>query len=227
MQFKIKVCGVKNVDDALLAVDAGADAIGLNFYSGSKRCIHADKAREIVDAIGERAAMIGLFVNEQVSLIGRTCRTASLQIVQLHGEKSFDIGKLLIEFAQTPVQIIRAHSFGPRGLEAVYESMFDATGQAADAVLVDATVSGQYGGTGHTVDWSQLINFEEAIGKMPLILAGGLTPENVAEAIRIVRPQAVDVASGVESAPGKKDPAKMRDFVAAAREAFTGLAQTQ
>ena len=227
MQFKIKVCGVTSVDDALLASDAGADAVGLNFYSGSKRCIHADAAREIVDAVGERAAMIGLFVNEQVSLIGRTCRTATLQIVQLHGEKSYDVGKLLIEFGQTPVQIIRAHNFGPRGVEGVYEGMFDASGQAADAVLVDATVTGQFGGTGHTIDWSQLVNYEESIGKMPLILAGGLTPENVAEAIRIVRPQAVDVASGVESAPGKKDSAKMRDFVAAAREAFAALGKAQ
>jgi phosphoribosylanthranilate isomerase len=223
VQFKIKICGVKSVADAVAAADAGADAIGLNFYPGSKRFIEPQLARQIVDAVGDRAEMIGLFVNEQASTICETCRAATLQIVQLHGDDSPKFGKLLIEFGTSPVAIIRAHNFGARAMEGVYASMFDATGQAADAVLVDATVSGQFGGTGHTIDWSQLVNYQNSIGKMPLILAGGLTPENVAEAIRTVRPHAVDVASGVESAPGKKDPAKMRDFVAAAREAFAAL----
>lgn len=209
--------------DAVAAADAGADAIGLNFYPGSKRFIEPQLARQIVDAVGHRADIIGLFVNEQASTICETCRRATLQIVQLHGDDSPEFGKLMIEFGTSTVEIIRAHNFGPRGMEGVYASMFDATGQAADAVLVDATVSGQFGGTGHTIDWSQLVNYQNSIGKMPLILAGGLTPENVAEAIRTVRPHAVDVASGVESAPGKKDPLKMRDFVAAAREAFAAL----
>lgn len=223
MQFKIKICGVKSVADAVAAADAGADAIGLNFYPGSRRFIEPQLARQIVDAVGDRAEMIGLFVNEQASTICETCHAATLQIVQLHGDDSPEFGKLLIEFGTSPVEIIRAHNFGPRAMKGIYASMFDATGQAADAVLVDATVSGQFGGTGHTIDWSQLVNYQDSIGKMPLILAGGLTPENVAEAIRTVRPHAVDVASGVESAPGKKDPVKMRDFVAAAREAFAAL----
>jgi phosphoribosylanthranilate isomerase len=223
VQFKIKICGVRSVADAVAAADAGADAIGLNFYPHSKRFIEPALARQIVDAVGERAEMIGLFVNERAPTIGETCRTASLQIVQLHGDESPEFGALTREFRESPFQIIRAHNFGPRGMAGVYATMFDASGQAADAVLVDASVTGQFGGTGHTVDWSQLVTFEESIGKMPLILAGGLTPENVSEAIRIVRPHAVDVASGVESAPGKKDMAKMRDFVAAAREAFETL----
>jgi phosphoribosylanthranilate isomerase len=223
MQFKIKVCGLTSVDDAIAAADAGADAIGLNFYCGSKRFIEPQLARQIVDAVGKRAEMIGLFVNEQASTICEMCRAASLQIVQLHGDDSPEFAKLMVKFGTSPVQIIRAHNFGQHGMDGVLASMFDASGLVADAVLVDATVSGQFGGTGQTIDWNKLVNYQESIGKMPLILAGGLTPENVAEAIRIVRPHAVDVASGVESAPGKKDAAKIRAFVTAAREAFAAL----
>jgi phosphoribosylanthranilate isomerase len=98
-----------------------------------------------------------------------------------------------------------------------------AGGFGPDAILVDAAAAGQFGGTGNTVDWKSLSGYDAWLNGIPLILAGGLTPDNVAEAIRIVRPHAVDVASGVESAPGKKDPAKMRDFVAAARAAFAAL----
>jgi phosphoribosylanthranilate isomerase len=223
MQFKIKICGLTSVEDAVAAVDAGADALGLNFYRGSKRHVTSEVARQIIDAIGDRAEMIGLFVNETAAAISTTCRDTSLSVVQLHGEHWPDVGKLLVEFGTSPVAIIRAQNFGVRGMDDIYASMFDSQGQAVDAMLVDAAMAGQYGGTGQTIDWSQLVNYEERIGKMPLILAGGLTPNNVSEAIRVVRPHAVDVASGVESAPGKKDMAKMRDFVAAARDAFAAL----
>jgi phosphoribosylanthranilate isomerase len=98
-----------------------------------------------------------------------------------------------------------------------------AAGRCPDAILVDALTPGRYGGTGETVSWVGLADHKRWLGDTPLILAGGLTPDNVAEAIRIVKPHAVDVASGVESAPGKKDPAKVRDFIAAARAAFDAL----
>jgi phosphoribosylanthranilate isomerase len=226
--FRIKICGITNVADALAAADAGADAIGLNFYCDSKRFINVDQAQQIVAASSDRTKPVGVFVNESVEAICYTCRASNLRTIQLHGDKRPDCVTLLISLhelgASAPdLSIIRAHNFGARGMEAVYEDMFDARGHAADALLVDTAVPGMYGGTGQTLDWNRLVKFEDSIGKTPLILAGGLTPDNVAEAIRIVRPHGVDVASGVESSPGKKDHAKVRDFVAAAREAFDRL----
>jgi phosphoribosylanthranilate isomerase len=219
-KFRIKICGITNVEDATAAVDAGADAIGLNFYGGSKRFIEPRAARRIVDAAGREAEMVGVFVNEPASTICEIANNATLRTIQLHGEKWPNLTHLLVGFGVDSVSIIRAHSFGPRGLDAVYESIFFPCGMAADSILVDASVAGMHGGTGQTINWNALVNYEQAIGKVPLILAGGLTPDNVAEAIRIVQPHAVDVASGVESAPGKKDPHKVRDFIAAAKAAF-------
>jgi phosphoribosylanthranilate isomerase len=227
MKFRIKICGVTNIADAQAAAEAGADAIGLNFYQGSKRFISAEAARQVADAVRHSAEPVGVFVNAPASFICETCREVILNTVQLHGEERPDSCKLLIglrqlglDYPDLSLSIIRAHSFGEGGLQSVYKDMFDSSGEAADAVLVDAAVSGMYGGTGQIIDWRQLVGYEASIGRVPLILAGGLTPDNVAEAIRVVRPQAVDVASGVESSPGKKDHAKVRDFVTAAREAF-------
>jgi phosphoribosylanthranilate isomerase len=220
MDFRIKICGVTSVNDAAAAVEAGADALGLNFYRGSKRFVDSELARQIVAGVGERAEPVGVFVNADASTVCDVCRQMSLNTVQLHGEKRPGRAELIAGLRNANLAIIRAHSFGERGVEAMYHDMFDASGDAADAMLVDALATGMYGGTGQTIDWARLAGFEKSIRPMPLILAGGLTPENVAEAIRIVRPHAVDVASGVESSPGKKDPAKMRDFVAAARSAF-------
>src|SRR5688572_11110679 len=219
MDFRVKICGITNVDDALAAVEAGADAIGLNFFSGSKRFVDSETARQIVGTIGDRAEPVGVFVNAAASAVCDVCREMPLNTIQLHGEKRPDWAELVIGLGDPNLAIIRAHSFGKRGIEAISDDLFDASGDAADAVLVDASVTGMYGGTGQTIDWTRLAGFEKSVGRVPLILAGGLTPENVAEAIRIVRPHAVDVASGVESSPGKKDPIKMRDFVAAARAA--------
>ncbi len=220
--FRIKICGITNVNDALAAVEAGADAIGLNFYEGSKRFVNTETARQIVAAVGERAEPVGVFVNASAECISEVCDGTALRVIQLHGER-LDSVELISGIRDPSITIIHAHSFGPRGMEAVYEDMFDASGSAADAVLVDAAAPGMYGGTGRTIDWNRLVNYEASIGRIPLILAGGLTPENVAEAIRTVQPHGVDVASGVESSPGKKDAAKVRDFVAAARAAFAAL----
>jgi phosphoribosylanthranilate isomerase len=222
VNFKIKICGITNVDDALAAVDAGADAIGLNFYSHSKRRVGGDLARQIVDEIGHRADTIGVFVNESAERIGEICRETNLHFVQLHGNEPPEFLRLLNE----DHNIIRARRWNERGLRAIEEDLqacSNLSGFCPDAVLVDAAVPGEFGGTGHTIDWQQLANYREVIGDVPLVLAGGLTRDNVAQAIRIVGPQAVDVAGGVESAHGKKDIAKMRDFVAAARAAFAAL----
>lgn len=224
MQFKIKICGLTNVDDALSAVDAGADAIGLNFYEKSPRYITIEKSKEIGSKLNSYpCARIGVFVNrtaaeiEAVKLLGR------LTGLQLHGDETAeDVAKF--ERSEKCV-LIRSRRLGHRGVAEIVEDLTACAraGRLPDAVLIDALTPGHYGGTGATVSWLGVTDYKRWLGDTPLILAGGLTPENVAEAIRIVRPHAVDVASGVESAPGKKDPAKMRDFVAAARAAFADL----
>lgn len=221
--FRIKICGVTNVDDANTAIEAGADAIGLNFYRGSKRFIRAESARPIVETIGDQAQPVGVFVNMHAREICDVCRDSFINMVQLHGEIRPNRYQLAVGLSDSKISIIRAHSFGASGMAGLYRDMFDDSGDAADALLVDAEVSGMYGGTGKTVDWYALVNFEKSIGRMPLILAGGLTPENVAEAIRIVRPFGVDVASGVEREPGIKDPALITRFVSSAKEAFARL----
>lgn len=219
MVFKIKICGITNVEDALAAVDAGADAIGLNFYRDSKRCVSIDVARQIVDAVGSRADLIGVFVNEPAEQIRQLCHDVGLHVIQLHGDEPPEFLRLLNQ----DHDLIRARRLDERGLSAIADDLqacSDLAGFCPDAILIDAALPGQFGGTGHQADWQQLANDRTVLGDIRLILAGGLTPVNVAEAIRIVRPHAVDVASGVESAPGRKDSGKMRDFVAAARAAF-------
>ncbi|MEX2091708.1 MAG: phosphoribosylanthranilate isomerase [Pirellulales bacterium] len=219
MIFKIKICGLTTVDDAIAAVDAGADAIGLNFYRGSKRCVSVDVARQIVDAVSQRTTCVGVFVNASADEIHAICQQARLQVVQLHGSEPPE----LIKFLGSGYDIIRARRLDVRGTPAIradLDACCEVAGFAPVAILIDAAMPGQFGGSGLTVDWRQLENYQAWINNVPLILAGGLNSANVAEAIRIVSPQAVDTASGVESAPGKKDAAKMRDFVAAARAAF-------
>lgn len=221
MIFKIKICGVGSEADALAAVQAGADAIGLNFYDKSPRRVSALDASRITAALVSyqcAALPIGVFVNHSVEEVRQLWTTARLGAIQLHGDEPPSFLQWL-----APLPVIRARRFDG-GVAAICKDL-DACRKAAAmpySVLIDAMSPGRYGGTGETVSWPGLADHAKWLG-CPLILAGGLTPENVAEAIRIVRPHAVDVASGVESAPGKKDIAKMRDFVAAARDAFAAL----
>jgi phosphoribosylanthranilate isomerase len=220
MDFCVKICGVTNVADALAAVEAGADAIGLNFYSGSPRFVQVREARRITDALANETVRIGVFVNATADEIRQISQDASIHSIQLHGNEppSF-LAQLDRDFG-----IIRARRLDERGVAAIVEDIracCEAAGFGPDAILVDSAAAGQFGGSGATVNWQLLADHNAWWRKWPLILAGGLTPENVATAIQIVRPRAVDVASGVESSPGKKDSAKMRDFVAAARTAFS------
>jgi phosphoribosylanthranilate isomerase len=218
VQFRIKICGITNVDDALAAIDAGADAIGLNFYRGSKRCIAADEARRVVEAIGDSVEVIGVFVHAPADEIHRIGASTPLRSVQLHGDEP----PQFLATIESNLRVIRARRLNASGTHAIRADIMacQSAGRIPNAVLIDAATAGQFGGTGHTVDWQLLVNHDAWMCEVPLILAGGLTPTNVAEAIRIVRPQAVDVASGVESSPGKKDIAKVRDLVAAAKAAF-------
>ena len=202
---KIKICGIKTVDDALAAIDLGADLIGFNFYPKSPRYVEVGMVRNIMSKVRTigRVICVGVFVNASVSEIHATMDTCGLNLAQLHGDETIEFMKSLQE------KSFKAF----RGIPA------DVNGFARDvapAFLVDASVKGMYGGSGVTADWD---GAAELAKKYPLLLAGGLTPENVAEAVGRVKPWGVDVASGVESAPGKKDPAKMKAFVQAVREA--------
>jgi phosphoribosylanthranilate isomerase len=224
--FRIKICGITNVSDALAAGDSGADAIGLNFYAKSPRFIDRDTALTILKTTPPSLGRIGVVVNEKIESLNqlmadlRQDATRGLHAIQLHGdEPPTYLANLRAKY------IIRARRFTDAGIAAIAADLeaCDRARRTPDAVLIDAAAPGQYGGTGTTISWNGLADYRRWLHNVPLILAGGLTPDNVAQAIRNVRPHANDVASGVESSPGKKDHAKIRDFVAAAREVFASL----
>jgi phosphoribosylanthranilate isomerase len=203
---KIKICGIKTVTDALAAMDAGAGLIGFNFYPKSPRFIDTGICKEIMLVMRkyEHVTYVGVFVNAAVEEIRATMETCELNLAQLHGDETPEIlneldGKAFKAF---------------RGISTDFETDQRIRTDAAPAFLLDASVKGLYGGSGITADWN---GAAELAKKYPLLLAGGLTPENVAEAVRLVKPWGVDVASGVESAPGEKDPGRMKAFVQAVR----------
>jgi phosphoribosylanthranilate isomerase len=198
---KIKICGIKTVTDALAAMEAGADLIGFNFYPKSPRYIDVGQCRNIMSVMRRygHITYVGVFVNFSVKEIHATMETCGLGLAQLHGDETADMlnelnGKAFKAF---------------RGIPAAVNGF---ARSASPALLVDASVKGLYGGSGVTADWN---GAAELAKKYPLLLAGGLTPENVAEAVWQVRPWGVDVASGVESIPGEKDPGKIKAFVRA------------
>lgn len=204
---KVKICGIKTIDDALAAMDAGADLIGFNFYPKSPRYVDVGICRNIMSVMRKygRVTCVGVFVNASVGEILATMDTLGLNLAQLHGDETPEM-----------MQALQGKAFkafrGGADVEADKRMIAD----AAPAFLVDASVKGVYGGSGVTADWSAAA---ELAKKYPLLLAGGLTPENVADAVRQVRPWGVDVASGVECAPGEKDARKMAEFVKAVRVA--------
>jgi phosphoribosylanthranilate isomerase len=202
---KVKICGIKTLDDALAAIDLGADLIGFNFYPKSPRYVEVGVCRGIMSKVRTigRVTCVGVFVNASVAEIHATMDTCGLSLAQLHGDET-------VEFMES----LEEKSF--KAFRGIPNDVDDFARSDAPAFLVDASVKGIYGGSGVTADWD---GAAELAKKYPLLLAGGLTPENVAEAIGRVKPWGVDVASGVESAPGKKDPSKMKAFVRAVREA--------
>jgi phosphoribosylanthranilate isomerase len=216
--FRIKICGVTNPDDALAAVEAGADALGFNFYSSSKRFIELDVARLISDVVPAHVAKVGVFVNHSTHEIQQAVESLRPAYIQLHGDEPAE----LLSDLPPETKIIRAYRCGREGLKplASYLERCGSLGRIPDAVLLDADAAGAFGGTGQAADWSLISNQRAMLGDTPLILAGGLTPANVAQAIEAVRPDAVDVASGVERNSRAKDRELMRQFADAAREAF-------
>jgi phosphoribosylanthranilate isomerase len=199
---KIKICGIKTVDDALAAMEAGADLIGFNFYPKSPRYIDVGICRDIMFVMRRygHVQYVGVFVNAPVEQILATMDTCGLALAQLHGDETSEM-----------LNVLEGKAF--KAFRGDVNPNLIVKGEPA--FLIDAAVKDSYGGTGMKADWSTAA---ELAKKHQFLLAGGLTPENVADAVRQVKPWGVDVASGVESEPGKKDAAKMSAFVKAVRE---------
>jgi phosphoribosylanthranilate isomerase len=206
---RVKVCGITNVEDALAALDAGADMLGFNFYTRSPRYVSPAEARKIIARLPEGASCVGVFVNEPAPAdVERIAREAGLDAVQLHGDETPGYCRSL--HGLTTIKALRVGADFDADSAASYNT---------DAVLLDAYVAGARGGTGHTFDWSLAAQTRERVPK--LFLAGGLNPDNVPAAVAAVRPYAVDVCSGVETAPGRKSPELMRRFVEQVRSVFS------
>lgn len=205
MRIEIKICGLTCARDARAALDAGADYLGFVLYSRSVRGITATRLRQIVERLTSHPKCIGVFINESPGRVLQIARDCGLFAVQLHGEEP------AADFARWPTPIWRAVRIRNRHFYPAPRYW------PADRYVVDAAVTGAYGGTGITADW---IAARRLARRRPIMLAGGLTPENVAAAIRRVQPQGVDVAGGVEKTPGKKDWRKIQAFIRAARSAW-------
>ncbi len=203
-QTRVKICGITNLEDALAAVAAGADALGFVFYEKSSRYVAPLKVQRIVSELPPFVTTVGLFVNATAEKIIQTMTMARLTVVQLHGDESPE------DCSLDPYPVIKALPVKDA------ESLNGIDRYQVTALLLDAWSGKQYGGTGRSFDW-QLAR--HLTGRMPLILAGGLTPENVAEAIHVVNPYAVDVSSGVEERPGRKDHHKINKFILQVRNA--------
>ncbi len=209
---RVKICGLTTPADAQAAVDAGADWIGLNFHPGSPRRVDFERAAQIIAVLPPHVAAVGLFVDRPPSEVARVAAQLGLSIVQLHGQEPVEHLAML-----RTLTVIRAFRLGDEHAIVQMERYLERAAQAGrspDAVLIDADVAGLAGGTGRMIPNEIL----DRLRPLPnLILAGGLTPENVAERAARVHPWMVDVASGVESAPGRKDPARVAAFIRAVR----------
>ena len=222
----IKICGTTNLEDALTAVDAGADALGFVFYEKSPRKIDPEAAREIVAHLPPQTEKVGVFVNDTAEGIDDIASSVGLTAVQLHlhTHSAAQVGQNArlheVFRAQKIYLALPASWFLGEGPVRTDLSSFTAKGteRPFDAIFLDSGTAHEPGGTGKAFDWARAAALIEDLSKgVNVVVAGGLSPANVAEAIRILKPWGVDVASGVEARPGKKDPGKIRAFVAAAR----------
>ena len=206
MSVTVKICGITSEADALAAAEAGADAIGLMFYEGSPRHVTLEQAKAISAALPQNVMRVGVFVNAEEAFVHQALTECMLNILQFHGDETPE------ECSRYPVMTLKA--FRVQGEETLAQlEAYPSAGYLLDAYVKDAL-----GGTGATFNWDLAVRAQE-FGK-PIFLAGGLTPENVVEAVRKVQPFGVDVSSGVESEPGRKDAEQMRTFVAAAKGAL-------
>lgn len=207
---KVKICGITNLGDALHSVKAGADALGFNFYEKSPRYVDPDDAAKMMRKLPDKSVKVGVFVNSPAQQAADIAERVKIDVIQLHGDEDdaylAEIGSL------TNRSIMKAIRFRPEMNPSEWAEL------DVHAILLDSYSEG-YGGSGKTFDWKLLLRSIELF-PAPVYLAGGLTPANVAEAVRTVKPYAVDVASGVELSPGKKDHAKVAAFIKAAKEAL-------
>jgi phosphoribosylanthranilate isomerase len=210
----IKICGIKDVETARRIAAMGPDAVGLNFYPPSPRVTDIAVAAQVTAELPDPVEPVGLFVNHAADEVRALSKTCGLRTIQLHGDEPPGFAAAFPE-----MNIIRALRVGSDGLEemSAYLTECRRLGTMPDYCLVDAHVPGQYGGTGQTVSWEMLAREYRRDEWPPLILSGGLTPQNVAAAIRTCRPWGVDVSSGVESTRGVKDLELVQQFIEAAR----------
>ncbi len=205
MSVKVKICGITHKDDALAAVDAGVDALGFMFYEHSPRYLTMNAARSIILRVPPFITKVGVFVDSSEEAVRRAVEECGLDCIQLHGGET-------PEFCErfSPLKVIKAFRIRDAG------SLLDLPAYRTDAWLLDGYVAGALGGTGVQFNWTLALEAKQQ--GVPVILAGGLTADNVASAVQEVGPFAVDVSSGVELVPGRKDPAEMRRFVTAAKQ---------
>jgi phosphoribosylanthranilate isomerase len=205
VDVKVKICGITNVADAIAAIAAGADLLGFVFYEQSPRQISIEVAREIARQLPPTTLRVGVFVNPKVEQVMFSLRICDFAALQFHGEEKPQFCR---QFGVPTIKAFRLRDA---------DSLAPMAGYETDYFLLDSHVAGRPGGTGEAFDWELAVSAKQF--NKPIFLAGGLTPENVAQAVRQVEPFGVDVSTGVEAAPGKKDHQKMRDFVAAVRAA--------
>ncbi|MSU35960.1 MAG: phosphoribosylanthranilate isomerase [Pedosphaera sp.] len=210
MPVRIKICGVTSLSDARFAVDQGADALGFVFYSSSPRYLPVAAAAQISRGLPPFVARVGLFVDATIEHIRDVISACNLDTIQLHGDEPPEYCRHFAGVAKV-IKAFRVRDAQSLDLMTRYET---------DAWLLDSYVPGKRGGTGHTFNWG--LAMEAKMLGRPIILSGGLDPVNVTEAIRRVRPYAVDVSSGVESEPGRKDPTRVQAFIQAVRVGAPG-----
>jgi phosphoribosylanthranilate isomerase len=208
MPVKVKICGITNVSDAIAAVEAQVDALGFIFYEGSPRYVAISAAAQIMREIPKLIIKVGVFVNAPAEQISAAIEQCALNVLQFHGDEP---PEFCLQFGLMSMKAFRVRDA---------ESLQRLLAYKTDAWLLDAYAPNQLGGTGHTFNWELAVNARK--WGRPIFLAGGLTPANVAQAVEYVSPYAVDVSSGVEIAPGRKDHQKMRAFVTAAKGAGQG-----
>lgn len=206
MRTRVKICGFTNLDDALYAAELGVDAIGLVFYPPSPRHVDIETAAQISRALPAFVSVVGLFVNAEPALVHDVLNQVRVDCLQFHGDETAEECRL---YDKTYIKAVRMRP--ETDMVALQRDYYDAAG-----LLLDAYHPGLQGGSGHRFDWGLI----PASRKLPIILAGGLTPDNAGEAINTIRPYALDVSSGVEAGKGIKDAAKMAAFIRITNQAF-------
>jgi phosphoribosylanthranilate isomerase len=218
--MKVKICGIRTFQDAMMVIESGVDIIGFNFYPQSPRYISPGDCMRLVvkleTALREeiaRVTIMGVFVNSEQNNIHAIFRDCHLDMIQLSGDEPPEVLEMLGERSFKVLRPTSLEQFADEVARYPQRTM-------APAWMIDTYKAGQYGGTGQKADWQLMRQIAQ---QAPILLAGGLTPENVAEAIQLISPWGVDVASGVESAPGVKDPVKVKDFIQAVRACTQGV----